>query len=592
MADTERKLTTILAVDAVGFSEMMGRNESLTLEVLKSCRGIVEDSIGEHHGRVFGGAGDSLIAEFTSPLQAVVCANDFQKRIAERNRECPEDRRMWFRAGINLGDVMVDGDNLYGDGVNIAARLEQIGEPSGVCISNKVYEEVRRNLGLPFVDGGVRELKNISEPIAVHHVRPVTDPPSEKAGQEAARPPEPSGQARKTSAAPDQQSIIVHPFKVTGDDETEFLAEGLRDGLVGSLSKYSAIKLIADDRHSGRRPDFVLEGTIRGRGDRLRLSFGLIDTATNSQVWSERYDRQASDAFELEDEISQAVTSVVRVKLKALAFELLRDTNNADLSVPELMNKAAGYFVTTPGSNDEIEEILRSAIDKAPENSMALAMLAFCLHRRFEFSPLALPDATGIELMDLTERAVAFKRDSYFARLLSAVVAQDINSDFEKALLHAETALEANPNFTQAQAMVGIAKCHLGQLEDGVTELRRAIEANKEDPHRFRHLRELAIAQFVAGDLEDAARLATRLLELAPELDRNKLVQAAILWHAGQTEKATAAATELMAKYPDLSFTNMRPVQFGARDVAARFNEAFQAMGLEPGSNVVSIARE
>jgi adenylate cyclase len=589
MTKPERKLTTILATDVVGFSEMMGRDEAGTLEALKACRNLIEDSIREHHGRVFGGAGDSLIAEFSSPLQAVICANDFQKHIAQRNQESPEDQRMWFRVGINLGDVMVDEENLYGDGVNIAARLEQIGEPGGVCVSHKVFEEVRRNLGLPFVDGGVRELKNISEPVPVHHVRPVTD--SESSGSEIQLPQESRAQAKASGLVPEKQSLHVHAFKVTGDEDTEFLAEGLRDGLVGSLNKYSAITLIADDQQGRTRPDFVLEGSVRGRGDVVRLSFGLIDTETNSQVWSERYDRQGSDAFELEDEISEAVASVVRVKLKALGFERLKDTKNEDLSAQDLLNKAAGYVVRTPGNNDEIEQILRLAIDISPEHSMAQAMLGFCLYRQFEFSPLSLPDAVEQEIISLTERAVMLSPDSYFAHLIAALTAQEISGDFERALIHAQSALDANPSFTQAMAMVGIARCHLGQLEDGLTGLRRAIGANKEDPHRFRHNRELAIALFMADELEEAVDVSMRLVELGPELDRNRLVHAALLWHAGRKEKAIAMGDWLMKKYPELSVSLMRPVRFWATDLEARFNEAFPAIGFEAATNVVSIGK-
>jgi adenylate cyclase len=591
MADTERKLTTILAVDVVGFSEMMGRDEPGTLAALKARRAVIEESIREHNGRVFGGAGDSLIAEFSSPLQAVICANDFQKHIAQRNQEHSEDQRMWFRAGINLGDVMVDGDNLYGDGVNIAARLEQIGEPGGVCVSNKVFEEVRRNLGLPFVDGGVRELKNISEPITVHHVRPVTEPAAGTLGGEASPPQDTGERARGAGASPDKQSICVHEFKVTGDEETAFLADGLRDGLIGNLGKYAAINLVTDDQHRRARPDFSLEGNVRGRGDRVRLSFDLIETATGSQVWGERYDRQGRDAFELEDEISEAVASVVRVKLKTLAFERLKDARNEDLSVPDLLSKAAGYFVATTGNNDEIEVILRLAIDKAPNNSMATAMLGMCLYRLHEFSPLSLPDAVAREITTSVERGVALSPDSYFAHLIAALAAQDIGEDFERALIHGQSALESNPNFTQAAAMVGIARCHLGQLEEGLSALRRAIEANKEDPHRFRHNRELAIALFVADELKDALGVSARLVELAPELDRNKLVHAALQWHAGREEKAIATAHALAEKYPGLSIGTMRPVRFGSIEVANRFNAAFAAIGLAPASNVVSIEK-
>jgi adenylate cyclase len=588
---TGRKLTTIIAADAVGFSEMMSRDENQTLNTLKSCQRIIFDSIEENDGRVFGGAGDSVIAEFSSPVQAVVCANEFQQRLAKRNRKNPEQQRMWFRVGINLGDVMVDGDNLYGDGVNIAARLEQIGEPGGICVSAKVFEEVKRNLDLPFVDGGVRELKNIAASVTVYHMREVTkDNSAIPDGQNGNRlkPPLPSAPAIRSH---EQPSIAVHPFEVTGDEDTKFLAEGLRTGLIGILSRYTGNKLVVDEEHSEERPDYILEASVRGRGGRYRLSFGLIDTVANSQVWNKQYDRQGSDAFELEDEISQAVTSALRIKLKALAFEGLRNTDNKDLSVAELLNKAAGYFVISPGSNDEIEEILTLAINTSPDNPMALSMMAGCILRRLEHSPLELPEDSEQKVRRSVARALELNPDGYFSRLMAAYTAQDLDGDFAKSLVHAQAALESNPNFTQALAVVAICKCHLGQSGEGLDELTQAINANLEDPQRFRNNRELAIALFVADKIQEALGVSTRLVELAPELERNKLVHMALLWHAGEHDGANEIANELMKKFPSLNAKTMRPIRFGASDAKARFYKAFQALGFDTEGNLVALKK-
>jgi tetratricopeptide (TPR) repeat protein len=284
--------------------------------------------------------------------------------------------------------------------------------------------------------------------------------------------------------------------------------------------------------------DFRLEGSVRAAGRRLRMSFTLFDVASQSQVWSERYDRQLDDIFDLEDEISENVVSVVRVRLKALAFAKLRGTENTVLSVPDLLSKAAGFFVTGYGNNREVAEILRLALDRKPDSSMAFAMMGFCRHRMLEFSTLDPADDIKDEVLGYSEKAVSLDPLSYFAHLMSAVMYQDLRGDFETALTHAETALELNSSYALARAMVGTCKCHLGEIDEGMEMLRRTIEASQEDPQRLRHFRELAIAHFMAGRDADALRVISRLVHQVPELARNRLVLASLTWHAGRRDAA------------------------------------------------------
>ena len=580
MPEVERKLTTILAADVVAFSDMMGQDEVGTVRTLKICRRIIEDSIRTYKGRVFGEAGDSLIAEFASPISAVLCANDFQKSIAVRNRDCSAPQRMWFRAGINLGDVVIDGENLYGEGVNIAARLEQEGEPGGVCISHKVHEEVQRNLALSFIDGGLRALKNIDRPVGVFHLRPAAeeiDVPPAGGAKDKQRP---KTMSTKRTSSPDH-TLMVRAFKVVGSEDHEFLAEGLREALLNSMSRHSAINVIHEQPKSQGQAEFVLEGSVRGRGDRVRLTFNLIDTANSSQVWSERYDRRSGDIFELEEEIARAVAAAVRVKLKGVEFERLRDAKDEELSVADLLNKAAAYFTRGPGNNDLAEAPLRVALAREPDSSMTVAMLSHCLYRGFEFSPLAMPAKSKEAITDLAERGVALKAGSYFAHLVAAITVQDLHGDFDRALRHAQAALEANPDLIGAHGMIGIAKCHLGEPDTGIATLQRILDISREDPHRFRHLRELAIAHVVVGDLETATEMIGRLVESEPQMDRNRLVQAALMWLQGDTDAAIAAGHFLKNKYNGLSMPTRRRIWFGRAASAAQFDEALAAIGLE-----------
>ena len=569
MSETERKLTTILVADAVGFSKMMGVDEAGTLRTLKACRVVIDGAITEHHGRVFGGAGDSVVAEFPSPVEAVLCASEFQKRLGERNAHHGDGERMEFRVGLNLGDVIIDCDNLYGEGVNVAARLESIAEPGGICVSNKIEAEVRRKLDLVFVDGGTRELKNIIDPVGVYHVR--------RHGDDAGTPG-PSSADPGSASDGVRPTVAVLPVKViSGDDEIQSLAEGLREDIALALAKQTAIAVSGDD---GGAADFRLEGSVRASGRRLRLAFTLVDAAGASQAWSERYDRELDDIFDLEDEISENVSATVRLRIKAREFDRLRETDDTALSVPQLLSKAAGYFVRSYGDNDAAAGALTAALERAPDNSMATAMMVYCRWRMHEFSVLDMPAELKDDLANQADCAVSFDPNSFFARLMAALVAQDLRGDFAAALAQAETALELNSGFSQAAAMAGIAKCHMGEVADGLDMLRRAIAAAPEDPHRFRHFRDQAVIHFMAGEPVPALDVANRLVQQAPDLARNRLVLAALGGIAGDGDAARSIVGGLMAEHANLTLRTMRPTYIGDAAMAERYAVALVEAGL------------
>ncbi len=591
MPRVERKLTTILAADVVGYSKLMGKDEVGTLETLKVCRSIIDSVIVEHRGRIFGSAGDSVLAEFQSPVEAVWCASKFQQLLAERDAHPATPQPMQFRVGINLGDVMIEGENLYGEGVNIAARLESIAAPGGVCLSAKVYEEVRRKLDIKFADGGQQRLKNIDDPIGVYHVRTTADAGSDPAAASSAKPASPpnttAGQGAQTP------TVIVRPLKVVGGGaDVGDIAVGLAEDLAGSLAKQTAIKVLAPQAYetasnqeaveAGAVADFALEGSIRASGQQVRLSFSLVDMHERSQVWTERYDRTLDDVFKLQDEISRNVAATVRIRVKARLFERLRSAANDTLSPRELLDKAAGYFVRSYGANHEAEAALRLVTDLEPNNSMGTAMLGWCLYRHGEFSSRKLPAQVSEEIVALTNKAVTLDPSSYFARLIDALARQDLLGDFEGALAQAEAARELNSGFTQAQAMEGIARLHLGELESGKSLLEDAMQAAKDDPHRFRHQRELAIASFCAGDHAEAAKLAQRLVEQAPDLKRNKLLLAGFLAAAGRTDVARQHMEALLREDAGLSMENARLPVLSNAAAAGYLRESLKAAGL-PG---------
>jgi adenylate cyclase len=575
--EPRERLAAILVADVVGYSRLMRDDERTTVATLDEYREVFRRKIEAHTGRIVDMAGDSILAVFESVTGAVQTAVDVQIALAKHNEALPEDRRMSFRVGVNLGDILEKEDGtIYGDGVNVAARLETMASPGGINVSGAVFNSVRAKIAGPFTFLGEHELKNIVEPVAVYRLGAGGD-------DSATRDHRPQAVAAETAALP---TIVVKPLKViSGGEEIESLAAGLHQDIVGALTKQTAIDVISSS--SGGGPSaaghglhFRLEGNIRAVGQRLRLAFTLVDTVLERQIWSEHYDRHLEDIFELEDEISRNVGSAVRIRIKAHTFERLCDANNDELTVPELLSKVAGYFVDSYRHNEEAAATLQVAMDREPDNSMAIAMRVFCSHRSFEFSVFDILQDTKKEFNARLRRALSLDPSSYFAHLIAAMIAQDVAGDYETALGHAETSLELNSGFSPATAMVGIAKIHLGDPDLGLRILRSGIDAAPEDPHRFRNRRELAVGYFVSADLPAAAAVIDRLVHQAPDLLRNQLVLVPILWHAGREDEANQYVRDVLGEHPGLNQRNMRPTRIADPHVAARFGEGLTLAGL------------
>jgi len=385
--------------------------------------------------------------------------------------------------------------------------------------------------------------------------------------------------ARRRGSETAIKTVTVRAFNVAGDDSTEFLAEGLREGLFNSLDKQSAIGVVREQGPSQGKATFALEGSVRGLRNRLRMTFRLIETASNNQIWSERYDRESDDLFELEAEISRTVAAFIRTKVKEAFFNSLRDARDDDLTVPELLDKAAAFATRGLASDERSIAALRSALARDPGNSMANAMLAYFLLERFEYTPLDLPAASRNEIAQLAVRAVELQANSYWAQYVAGTVAQDIFGDFDRALRHAQVALHANPDFAAALGVTGIVKCHSGDPAAGIEILKQTINSTSPNTS-FREERELAIAYLVNGDVGAAVGLIGRLVDRDPRMDRNRLLHAALLWLNGDADNAMAAGSNLKKKYSALSIVTKRPIQIGPPDVSAKFEEAMASVGL------------
>lgn len=565
------KLAAILAADVVGYSRLMRFDERLTLATLDEYREVFREAINRHGGRVVDMAGDSVLAVFSSVSAAVGAAIEIQTTLAQRNAARDPDHAMAFRIGINLGDILEKDDgSIYGDGVNVAARLESLASPGGINISGAVYNSVRSKVPAVFEFIGEQALKNITNPVAVYRLLPES-----AASETRAETP----QRAASGSAGSVPKIAVTPFTViSGNDEIESLAAGLYQDIVRGLTRQSAIAVQGSS--SASSADFRLDGTVRAAGDRLRLSFALVDTAADRQLWSERYDRHLDDIFDLEDEISFTVASTVRIQIKTRTFEKLRGTDNATLSNGDLLSKAAGYFVTTYEQNDDAAAALATVLAREPGNAMAQAMMVFCRYRTHEFSPLAPTARERSQLLEQIGTSLAADRRSYFAHLIAAIVHQDLLGDFAAARDHIETSLEINPGFAPASGTLGVINIHSGDREHGLHMLRNALAAAPEDPHRYRLYRELALAHFLLDETEESVTVIERLLRQAPELARNRLVAAALFAAAGRQEAAAAQIAELRQAFPGLRKGSARAAQFHDPAAAARFAAALHDAGL------------
>jgi adenylate cyclase len=566
MAPIQRKLAAILAADVHQFSKLMGEDEAGTLADLRACRQIVDSIIAEYHGRIFGSAGDSVVAEFASAVSAVVCAVECQRAIAARNAQ-PVTRPLQFRIGVNIGDVIVEGDNLYGDGVNVAARLESVARPGSICVSAKVYDEVRRKLSdISFVDGGAHKLKNIEDPVAIYHVGLAGDVVHAAAAAPA------------VSIVPEKPLVAVQPIRlISGDDEVKALAEGLTDAIGDALGHQTALT-VKSGNPAG--VDFVLKGSVQAAGKRLRLSFGLEEGASATQVWTQRYDRQLDDVFGLQDEIVLHVAAAVRIRVKAQLFERLRTADNSTLAVPQLLDKAAGVFIRSLDMGGDAVKALRLAVERAPENSMARAMLGFGLFRVADYHASAMPDAMRDEIVATLDRAIVLDPRSYFARAIKALALQDLLGDARGAREQASEGLKHNANFIPAKGMLGIAEIHLGNVAVGMRLLQEAMEASPDDASHHRHRRELAIALLLAGNTAEAVRVAAKLWEEKPDMKRNALVLAGLLAAGGETEAARRHVAALKAETPGLTLETARLPYFGDQSAGERFRGLLRNSGL------------
>jgi len=504
MGSVERKLTTILAADVVSFSKLMGDDEVSTLEALKSCRAIIDGSVASHHGRIFGGAGDSVIAEFVSPLEAMMCALEFQKLIGERNAHFSDRPAMEFRVGINIGEVVIDGDNLYGDGVNIAARVESLAKAGSICISRKVYEEVKRKLNVLFVDGGTQQLKNIEDPVSIFHIEPIDSPDTEGSrmlGQTSDR----TGADRKTSATEGfrKPSIAVLPFaNMSADPEQGFFADGITEDIITGLSRFPNLIVIARNStftykdkavnvvEAGRElgVGYVVEGSVRKAGNRVRVTVQLVDASNGEHVWAERYDRELNDIFDLQDELCQSIVATMPGRLEAAAMVQLSKKPTEDMAAYDLLLAAKiHHHKFSKDDNAKALDLLDKAIQLDPDFAAAHAWKACTLGQALARGYTERDEGTLVASREEAETAYRLDENDVEANRILCEW-EMYYRNWDKAKMHQDRAFSLNPNDPRLVAQRGELLTWLGQAEEGAKMLQTAMRLDPFDAHVRAHL--------------------------------------------------------------------------------------------------------
>ena len=551
----KRKLTAILAADVVGYSRLMEADEARTLKRFNAARNeIVDPAIAEYGGRIVKTTGDGMLCEFPSAVDAVQCAVDLQVAMAAREEEVDKDARLRFRVGINLGDVIVEGDDIMGDGVNVAARLEALAEPGGVCLSDTVHEHIRGKLDLRLLDAGQTHLKNIARDIRIWRWSPA-DPTRDRAG------------ITNRPSLPDKPSLAVLPFvNMSGDAEQEYFADGMTEDVITLLSTVPELFVIARNStfaYKGQSPDvrkvaeelgvrYVLEGSVRKAGNRIRVTAQFIDALTGNHIWADRYDRDLEDIFAVQDEVAQGIAGALQSRLLIAEFDYMSRKPPEKLDAwGNVIRARIKMYAYRPQDIDESEPLARRALeiqfDYAPAHAILSQILAWRSYNGWT------DDWLGAARESIEHAKLAIKMDANNPTvLMDTAFAYIWLGLFLKAAPIAERALELNANSALNCCIGGHTLAIVGRAEEGVKLTRKAFILSPKDPLEYMFHTYEGSAQYFAGDMKEARRASEHALRLRPDLIFARLILAVILSKEGQ---ADAARQELI-----------RIIQFGSED--------------------------
>lgn len=568
-----RKLAAILAADVVNFSAMMGENEDRTLKNLKACRALTDESITTNHGRIFGSAGDSIIAEFASPVDAVVAATEFQRNLKQRNDSVGENDQMQFRIGLNLGDVIVEGDNLYGDGVNVAARLEALAEPGGISLSGKFHEEVCRKLDITFVSTGEREMKNIRSPVDTYKVEISTLDEMAASSDAEAPPAETAAVAAPAEAAESKPpAIAVLPFaNMSGDPEQDFFVDGITEDIITNLSlwrnfpvisrnssftyKDKSVNLKEVGRELGVR--YIVEGSVRKGGQRVRITAQLIDAEQDHHLWSQKWDRNLEDIFEVQDEVSTSIAAQVNPTLQNYERDRIERTRPDNFNAWETFLKAV-HFLNNRNASDHEDPALTQARRLCEEavqldDSMSVAHSLLAEIARCELLQFSGKDSneTLEEILTSSKKAAELDSKNPEAPVKTGAY-YFFKGNFEQARQYAERGVDLNPSYPDGYFTLGHALAHSGQYAESEEPFQQAIALNPLDPNVAEYRSGLYFSKLGVGDYEAALAIIDQCLAQYPNSGLYRGFKAAVMGYLEKGEEAREALDDYLTLRPNL----------------------------------------
>ncbi|HUE44842.1 MAG TPA: adenylate/guanylate cyclase domain-containing protein [Aestuariivirgaceae bacterium] len=556
-----RRLAAILAADVVGYSELMGEDEEETLARIKALRrDLIEPKATEHRGRIFKTAGDGFLLEFASPVEAVRYAAEVQEALGSKDSAAPY-RPLRLRIGINLGDIIIEDDgDVYGDGVNVAARLEQIAEPGGITLSGKVFEEVRDKLAYSFEYRGEQQVKNIARPVKIYVLH--QGPRSALANPRLSHP-----------ALPDKPSIAVLPFtNMSGDPEQEYFADGVVEDIITALSHFPRLFVIArnssftyknravDVRHVGKELGvrYVLEGSVRRSGGRLRLTGQLIDTHEGTHLWAERFDGSIEDVFALQDEMTMQIVGAIVPRLQSAEIERSKRNRPDSLDAYDLYLRAlSAMHEMTREASDEALALVDHALKIDPDYAVAAGLGAWAYTvRAAQYWPV---DREAEQQRGLALGRMAVLKGQNDADALGAggYALAFLGAELHEGLRAIERAIGLNPNSAIALAHAGWVRSYLGQPREAIEALQRSIRLSPRDPLLFRAHAALAFSHLLLEEFDEAIAWGTRAIEANPNYTVAYRPLASALAHAGRYEEARTAISRLAALVPGLSLRRL-----------------------------------
>ena len=595
----KRKLTAILSADVKGYSRLMGEDEEGTIRTLNAYKEVITGFIQNHRGRVVGTAGDSVLAEFASVVDAVRCAVEIQEELKDRNKELPEDRRMEFRIGVNLGDVVEEGDTIYGDGVNIAARLESLAEAGGICISGMVYENIKNKLAFGYEYVGEQAVKNIKEPVRIYRV--LMEPGVTKAGkglrgkvkgkkafalgifaafvvvaavvalwQFYLRPaPPPHEAASKEKMAyplPDKPSIAVLPFvNMSKDADDDYFGDGLSEDLITALSKTSKLFVIARHSSFGYKGKalqvkqvseelgvrYVLEGSVRKAGDRVRITAQLIDALTGHHLWVERYDRDLKDIFAVQEDITKKIITAVQVQLTEgeRARIYARGTNNLDAYL-KAMEATWIRAQTTKENVMKAQQLAQEAIALDPNYAYAYTALGWTHSSTVWLGISKSPQESLKRAIELFQKAISLD-DSLAIAHVGLGYMLTMTRDYDRAIAQGEKAMTLEPSSADVLQWYAAILAFAGQLQEAIPMFRESLRLNPNPGNAF--YRHFSLALRHSGQYDEAIALLKKAIEREPNDLIAYLSLTSTFGMAGRMEEARAAAKEVLRINPRFS---------------------------------------